>query len=159
MNLLMAAVLGSIPAALPAGGPWLTDYGKALALAKSQDKPVLVVLRETANHAVPVRFEKKDRLTDSFVLVFADKSTTEGRELFELFEVHGDQCCVVIEREQEWQYCRYDRQLSANEFEMLLTKAAQAKGKPEIDPLEPVVVRSANDEGVFSRGSTLQCFS
>lgn len=159
LSLLLAAVLVSTPAALPADGSWLTDYGKALARAKSQDKPVLVVLCETADHAVPVRFEKKDRLTDAFVLVFADKNTPAGQHLFDLFEVQGGQCYVVIEREQEWQYCRYDRRLSSSEFETLLKKAAKAKGKPDVDPLEPVAARTGNDDGVFSGGSTLQCFS
>ena len=146
VSALLAVLL---PAATAVDVSWHRDYATALEAAKAQDKPVLVVF---GNGEVQTRetIAKTGELATRFVFVEGDKRTAEGQELFRLFEIDGDHGFVVVERSLQWQFCRFQRQLSREEIEVLLTKTSQAKGKPtdviELTAIEPEHIQSRASE-------------
>jgi hypothetical protein len=134
---IASASLSVLLPALACAGQWHSDYREALNRAKAEDKPLLVCFRAgDPLRASEERFEKFGALADHFILIHADKSTPEGKELFRLFEITGENACVVVERTQQWQFCRYERKLDDSELRTLLSKASRASGKPDTDLLE-----------------------
>lgn len=132
--LLFAALLGLSPDVVPTG-KWQTDYAKALDIAKQQDKPLFLYFTSEQGALANARFEPEQPALEPFVLVYANKSSIEGKKLFDLFSVAADQAYVVIERGQEWQYCRYERDLTPQELHQVLAETQHAVGKPDHDVL------------------------
>ena len=132
----MLALLAG-PAEAPRAA-WQSSYDAAYRLAAAADKPILLCF---SNADRPERCpELRGIPADApFVRVFVNRQSELGRRVFALFQVAGDQACVVIERGLRWQYCRYDRPLSAEEWRLVASTTAAAKGRPEVDPLEPAV--------------------
>lgn len=129
-NALTALLVVLAPATVFAG-EWKSDYATALKEAKAQDKPLLVSFTNGDANA-DAKFADQSKL-DSFVLLKADKSTPEGAQLFTLFQMPGDHGVVVIERDGAWQFCRFERDLSASEIGHVLAQTATAKGKPQVE--------------------------
>lgn len=146
-------VLFSLPLVASAG-EWHTDYSKAWKAAKSQDKPILVYF---ADDEAPVvtdgKFLKYKPRADKFVLVRADRKSNEGKELYDMFEMSGRRGAVVIERNQEWQFARFERDLSENEVGTLLEKTTDAKGVPQstvvLTNAETTTLESAPSSGSY----------
>lgn len=128
---LTALLVVMVPASVMAG-EWKTDYAAALKEAKSQDKPLLVYFTN-GNADADAKFAGLSKETDRFVMLKADKSTPEGEKLFSLFKMNGDRGVVVIERDQAWQFCRFERDLSTSELQHVLAQTAEAKGKPQVE--------------------------
>jgi hypothetical protein len=139
-SLVLISFLGVCPVALGADH-WLTDYRAAREQARTEDKPILVYF-STDGVDPAWTFSEFDQLNDPFVLVHADKTSEDGKTLFNLFDVKADTAYVVIERGQEWQYCRYERKLGSREVENLFRGSARAIGKPEQDVLQSVAAES-----------------
>lgn len=128
---LTALLVVMVPASVMAG-EWKTDYAAALKDAKAQDKPLLVYFTNGKADA-DAKFAGLSKETDRFVMLKADKSAPEGEKLFSLFKMNGDHGVVVIERDQAWQFCRFERDLSTNELQHVLAQTAEAKGKPQVE--------------------------
>ena len=112
------------------GGPWQTSYEAALKQAKAQDKPIFVYFNNVPAAQADAKFKGQETVADKFVRVYADKNTPNGKELFKLFEINGDQAAVVVERDQAWQFARAERDLSSAELASLLQSSTNAKGVP-----------------------------
>lgn len=129
-------LVGLAPVSFGADVNWKSDYAEATKLAKNQNKPVLVYFKNSKGAATNgTEIHKQDiavdqRLLDPFVLVMADRSTPAGEKLFKIFEMTSDHGVVVVERELNWQFCRYERQLESNELAEVLRETSTATGKP-----------------------------
>lgn len=134
--------------------PWLSDYKTALKQAKSEDKPIFVYFSDEPAQALKEKFNGQDSLLDQFVLLKADKATAQGQKLYKAFEIDGPRASVVIERDLDWQFCRYLRDLSKDEIRRVLKATTSAKGLPQVD----VLAVSAREETITptSSGSPAQ---
>lgn len=155
---MKVSLAGWLMMAMPltaAAGPWYSDYAEALQAAKQQDKPLFIDFTSAKTTNVSAdRFARIGDLTDNFVLLRANKNTPAGAKLFKMFEIDGDNGAVVVEREQKWQYSRYQRDLNQDELTTLLTKTSTAKGKPNGgDVLQPVSESQSVSSPVFYGGS------
>lgn len=139
MSSSLILLLGFAANAFGANVAWKSDYAEASKLAKSQNKPVLVYFKnDKAAAGAKQAIEVDQKLLDPFVLVMADRSTQAGEKLFKMFEMSGDHGLVVVERGQDWQFCRYERQLDSDELTEVLRQTSQAVGKPATDKLPNV---------------------
>lgn len=110
---------------------WETDYKAALEVAKKENKPIFVHFANLESSiACKSKFDQVGNVADQFVLLRADRATDEGSELFRLFEIDGQDGCVVVDKTQQWQFCRFEQKLSADEISTVMTKTADANGKP-----------------------------
>lgn len=134
----LVLLLGFATSAFGADVQWKSDYREATKLAKSLNKPVLVYFKNAKAGPQTDAVEVDPRLLDPFVLVMADRSTDAGAKLFKMFEMAGDHGVVVVERDQNWQFCRYERKLQSNELAEVLKQTSQAQGKPATDKLASV---------------------
>ena len=144
--MMLALWSGAGDAATPA---WHDSYDAAYRTAAAQDRPILLCFSPAAQpeHCPELRGVTAER---KFVRVFVSKQSALGQRVYNLFQVSGDHACVVVERGRQYQYCRYERQLSAEEWRTVVATTAQANGKPEIDPLEPAVVNVPPETGTAS---------
>lgn len=140
-------------------GNWLTDYDQALDQGKAQDKPVLVYFGSGPIAPVKAKFEKLGPVTNRFITVYANKSTAEGKDIFDRFEVTGAHAAVVVERDQKWQYARYLRDLDAKELKTLLERTASAKGTPTVDVLISASAREESVEPAADKSKTVEADS
>ncbi|MFO0945228.1 MAG: hypothetical protein U1D30_04660 [Planctomycetota bacterium] len=132
---LTAMLVGLVPAVAFAGG-LQTDYAEALKEAKAQNKPVFAYFTDAPKDlAQDPRFKDVKDLTDRFVLLAANKATPEGEKLFKLFKIASNSAVVVVDKSQEWQFCRYLRDLDAGEVKKVLTATADANGVPTAEVL------------------------
>lgn len=147
---LTAMLVGLVPAVAFAGG-WQTDYAQALKEAKAQNKPVFAYFTDVPKDlSEDARFKDVKDLTDRFVLLAANKATPEGEKLFKLFKIGSNNAVVVVDRSQEWQFCRYLRDLNAGEIKKVLTATADANGMPTTEVLTTQAV-SAEEKQVDAK--------
>lgn len=132
MKTALTALLVVLAPATVMAGEWKSDYAVALKDAKAQDKPLLVYFTN-GDAGTDAKFEGLSKLTDRFVLLKANKQDPEGAKLYTLFKMTGDNGVVVIERDQAWQFCRFERDLSTRELENVLAQTVEAKGKPQVE--------------------------
>lgn len=110
---------------------WHTDYKAALQIAKEEDKPIFVYFSNLESTlARKAKFDQVENLAAQFVLLRADRATNEGSELYRLFEIKSDDGCVIVDRTQQWQYCRFEQKLSSDEIATVMAKTTGAAGKP-----------------------------
>jgi tellurite resistance protein len=130
--------------AVALAGHRCTDYREAWEASQKQDKPILALFFNSANdRAATAKLMSFEELADRFIVLEADKSTPTGKEVFATFAVAADDACIVIERSRQWQYCRYDRKLSRDELQTVLSKTQSAKGKPEVDVLQSAAAQES----------------
>lgn len=158
----LALAMGLLLPVVALAGDWKRDYADALKTAKAQDKPVLVYFHDGDFEKVSAKFNGKEKLADRFVMVRADKETPEGKKLFDLFEIPSDNAAVVVERDQAWQFCRYERELSSKELETVLQKASGAKGVPSqdvlvVEPASEVIVQPSESVEILSPSTGSYC--
>jgi hypothetical protein len=120
-------------------GEWTTNYAEAFDAAKKSQKPIFVFFTDsTKEPSWKSRFAGMNEATDSFVLVTADKSTEEGAELFKTFEMTGNHGVAVVERTQQWQYFRSQKDLSRDELTSVFKQCKDCTGKPAASILSQV---------------------
>lgn len=151
-NLVCALVIFSAPAWVSAGA-WHTNYRDAWDLSTKEDKPILITFSEgnaSQDKDLTSLVDRFPTLSKQFVLVKADKNTTEGKQLFQLFDMSANSGMVVVERSHEWQFCRLERSLNADEVETVLQKTAGAKGRPAGEVLATTVTNKFIESAIDS---------
>lgn len=147
MKASFSALLLALLPSWVAAGTWYTDYAQALKEGTRQDKPVLVWFT-TDGAAAQKQFQEMGSAADQFILLSADKSTPAGQKLYNLFRMPADQGCVVVERGQDWQYCRFERTLRPEELRIVLNRTAGAKGIPQTPLFDDTAIAVSATETV-----------
>jgi thioredoxin-related protein len=113
---------------------WDTNYGEALKRVRTYDRPLFIVfdtaeseLGNAARSGVFMNDSVEQTLTDSFVRLFVDIGTEEGRILAADFAVYEYPRIVVIDRSGEWQVYRRSGFHTADEVHSLLGRFRRTK--------------------------------
>ncbi|MCG8449051.1 MAG: hypothetical protein MI725_05665 [Pirellulales bacterium] len=106
---------------------WQTDYGKALAATRQDDRPLLVVLDVPADSKSAVKNEQLDtkgeqgKLLRSYQLCHVDASTKYGKKVAEVFKAEKLPFAAVIDKTGSVVLCKKNGQLSDEQWKNVLT--------------------------------------
>jgi hypothetical protein len=111
------------------------NYKQAWHAGRAQSLPVLVILNpgeDTDSSPVDIEWLRRSRhrrdLLDNFVVAVIDVSTPEGKTAHKLFGSAALPRVSVLDRQQKWQIYRTSRNLSAEDWNVLLE--THRKGDP-----------------------------
>lgn len=126
--LILATLLGLEVAPSAAGQEWHSDYGTALAAAKEQHKPLLVVLEKSDDepsriHQVGLaRQTEREQLLQKYVLCRLDVRSEHGEKMATAFKALRVPHTVVIDKTGRWQIFKKTGRLSDDEWAVTLAK-------------------------------------
>ena len=151
-SFLVLALLGpeAAPfAASPEAPIWQDSYRAALKAGREQEKPLAVFVGtgpsawdSLTDDGKPTRGARQ-LLADSFVCLYVDRSTPEGRKLAESFEMTGANGLVLSTRDGEGQAFAHVGKMSRAELEESLRKYGNGKVVRRTEALERVRYASA----------------
>ena len=111
------------------------DYKQAWRAARTQNLPVLVILNPGADSDGPsvdpeqlCRSGHRRDLLAKYVVAVIDTSTPQGAATHKLFQSPALPRVSVLDRQQQWQVYRTSKELSAEDWNMVLEK--HQKGDP-----------------------------
>ncbi len=123
------------------------DYKQAWRAARAQNLPVLVILNPGADAEKPsvdpdVLFRTGHRrdLLAKYVIAVIDTSTPQGAAVHKRFQSPPLPRVSVLDREQKWQLYRTSKELSAEDWNILLE--THQKGNPPAARTAPLVCRT-----------------
>ena len=111
------------------------NYNQAWHVARAQNRPVLVILNpgeDSDASAVNVDWLKRSQhrreILKDYVVCVVDTSTPEGKTVQKKFNAASLPKISVLDRQQKWQIYQSSKELSAEDWNMLLE--THRKGNP-----------------------------
>lgn len=157
VQLLVTAMLAvSTIAAAPNRAQWQSDYGKALAATRADDRPLLVVLDVPNDPEAAVASEQleakgeQSELLGAYQRCHIDVSTEYGKKVAEVFEADEFPFTAIIDKTGSVVLCKKLGQLSSEEWQATL--AAYQKGERQSPTLHTSFYRG--DDVVYQSNST-----
>ena len=133
-------VVSLFVSAVSATGPkveWQSDYGKALAATRGDDRPLLVVLDVPGNKKTAVEEKQLEitgeqgKLLSSYQLCHVDASTKYGKKVAEVFKAEQLPFAAIIDKTGSVVLCKKTGQLSTDEWQdVLKTYEKGERAKP-----------------------------
>ena len=135
---VVAATLfvSSIAAAL-GSADWQSDYGKALAATRSDDRPLLVVLDVPSDPASAVATDhleskgEQSELLDAYQRCHVDVSTDYGEKVAKVFGAEKFPFTAIIDKTGSVVLCKKMGQLSSDEWRETLAKYQTGERKTQ----------------------------
>lgn len=134
------------PASTAPGPLWIADYGEALQQTKEQQKPLLVVLDNSADPAEQIDASwLKDADEGSslreYELCHVDVSTEYGRRVAEVFRVTEFPHVAIIDKSGSIILSRIEGPIQANEWSSALAryKSGEKRAKSDYQVAKPII--------------------
>ena len=124
MNCLLAslAVIASAPTSAEKELRWVDDYGAALEETRTQQKPLLIVIEDSAQskgqsqRVGPTQKKKNTELLENYVLCHVDVTTDYGKRVADVFEAKQYPFMAIIDKTGEKIVYRKSGQLDDSDW-------------------------------------------
>ena len=110
------------------GAQWQTNYTKALAATRKNDRPLLVVVDKPDEPKQALKAEQLDvagkqgDLLESYELCHVDADTKHGKKVADAFKAKEFPFTAIIDKNGEFVLAKKTGQLSSNEWKSTLVK-------------------------------------
>ena len=127
-SLVALVVAVSAVSSGPQAGQWQTDYGKALAATRKDDRPLLVVLDIPSDPEAAVEAEQfelegeQGKLLETYQLCHVDVSTKYGKKVAEAFRAKEFPFTAIIDKTGSVVLVKREGQIPDEEWQETLAK-------------------------------------
>lgn len=137
--------------ALTASGPvadtWESDYGKALANTRKDDRPLLIVMDKpgVAAERIPAELlgaDDKDAPLAKYDLCHVDVSTPYGKEVAKVFRADAFPYFAIIDKSGKVVLHRHSGKVTAEGWNATLAKHQEGKRAQRVTVAKPVIAES-----------------
>ncbi len=126
------------PVSMETGGAkWQSNYTKALAATRKNERPLLVVLDKPNQPKQALKEEQLDvkgeqgELLESYQLCHIDASTKHGKKVASAFHATEFPFTAIIDKKGEFVLTKKTGQLTGKQWEKTLTKFQDGKQEPQ----------------------------
>jgi len=128
VHFLALVIAAGATAATPTQLEWQSDYGKALAATRADNRPLLVVLDVPSNPKTAVATQQvakdaaQEKLLGAYQLCHVDASTAYGKKVAKAFGASSFPYTAILDKSASVVLCRKVGQLSNDQWQKTLAK-------------------------------------
>ncbi len=133
----MAAL--ALTAASPQAPHWEADYGKALEQTRADDRPLLIVLENTADEKQQLNVDSDKELLAAYDLCRVDVSTEYGKKVAEAFKAEKFPFTAIIDKSGVVILHKQTGAVTSSSWKATLTKYQKGERAVRYTVAKPVV--------------------